>query len=87
VREEDERGCVFDGGAAQGSQVAGVVGAGCFDWRDEASLSYPPGEQRVRIARGGREEEARGYAGDVGEARQRAMMLAARVVEAWGAGP
>ncbi len=77
VREEDERGRVRFGSWANGAEVAGVVGAGF-----ESGLAQPPGEQGVGVARGGREEEARGLAGDVGDARE----LAAAGDDAGGAG-
>jgi hypothetical protein len=34
----------------------------------EAGLADPPGEEGVGVAGGGREEEAGGFAGDVGDA-------------------
>ena len=60
--EEDEGGGVGVRGAASGAEVADVVGVGF-----EIGLAEPPGEEGVGVAGGGREEEASGFVGDVGD--------------------
>ena len=65
VGEKDERVCVAEGGKAGGAEVADVVDAGL-----ETCLPHPPGDQRMGVAGGGREEVTCGLTGDVCDARE-----------------